>query len=330
MTQRVRKLIDLIQLVRLELLFPTLSGTWVMVFLGHGLELPLRPELGPMFSWSLPMTLLFATFAAGGLHVYGMAINDALDVRHDRVFSPQRPVAAGRVSLRGAVSLAVIGLLVALLGAVLLGLLPAVLCLLAAFGLVFYSAMGKYLPGVGVLTLGLVRVVMMLLAHPQAIYLWPIWLALTHLLITTSIAHRLEGKRPRLEGGHWWVITVGWLFISLLMIGWMRWHEVRSLVSDYNLWLWPMVFIVVFALITLKGVRQVRPMREKRGMGRRYGRWGLIWLIFYDAGWLVGAGLYWQSGLTLALFVAALFVGRSLLLARELLEPSSGPGLKIS
>ncbi len=329
MTQRVRKLIDLIQLVRLELLFPTLTGTWVMVFLGHGLELPLRPELGPMFGWSLPLTLLFASLASGGLHVYGMAINDALDVRHDRVFSPQRPVAAGRVSLRGAVSLAVIGLLVALLGSVLLGLLPAVLCLLAAFGLVFYSAMGKYLPGVGVLTLGLVRVAMMLLAHPQAIYLWPIWLALTHLLVTTSIAHRLEGKRPRLEGGHWWVITVGWLFISLLMIGWMRWHEVRTLVADYNLWLWPTLFIALFVLITFKWVRQVRPMREKRSVGRSYGRWGLIWLMLYDAGWLIGAGLYGQTAAVVLLFVLTLCIGRSVLLARELLEPQTGSGLKI-
>lgn len=326
MTPQSRKVLDLLQLVRLELLLPTLSGTWVMVLLGYGFEQAQRPGTVAPLPWSLPMTLLLGAIAAGGLHVYGMALNDALDARHDRVFNPQRPVAGGRVSLRSAVSLAVLGLLIGLMGAVLLGLLPAVLCLAAAFGLVFYSAVGKYLPGVGVLTLGLVRIAMMLLAHPQAIYLWPVWLAISHVLVTTSIAHRLEGKRPRLEGGHWWVMVVGWLFVSLLMLGWMRWHEVRSLSVEHFMWLWPTICMSVLALITWRWLREARPMREKRSFGRRYGRLAMAWLVLYDTGWLVGAGLYGWAGAGLGLFVLTLVLAHSLTLARELAQP--GPGLK--
>ncbi len=295
----LQKLVHLLRLARLTLALTAVSNCWLMVFLGVYLE----PVIGgghrvspELMAWPLVVSLLILATVAIGLHSYGMALNDMLDARHDRLFAPHRPLAAGRISVRSAVAVAVLALLAALLATVFLDRNAILLCLSAAAVILFFNAMGKYLPAYGILALGLVRVLIMFLANPPAGFLWPVWLTMTHVMLCWAVAYRIEGKRPRFEALEAWTLCAGWIFFSMLLLGWMRYRGALVVPDRPGLWIGPLVAEIVFVIVALNVLRRGEiGHRRRRETGAAFLRLGLLWLIVNDMGWLLGAGLYWPA-----------------------------------
>ncbi len=296
MGRRLRKLVQLLRLARLTLALTAVSNCWLMLFLGLYLE----PTIGGMHrvspeltSWPLPAGLLILAVVAIGLHTYGMALNDMLDARHDRLFAPQRPLAAGRISIRSAVAVAVLALLAALLATVFLDRNAILLCLSAAAVILFFNAMGKYFPAYGLLSLGLVRVLIMFLANPPAGFLWPVWLTMTHVMFAWAVAWRVESKRPRFDALQAWTLCGGWIFFSLLLLGWMRFRGGLIVPGHPGLWIGPLAAELVFVALAVMVLRRGETgLRRRRQTGAAFLRLALLWLIVNDMGWLLGAGLY--------------------------------------
>ncbi|MEX0775893.1 MAG: UbiA family prenyltransferase [Phycisphaeraceae bacterium] len=319
------KLAHLVQLTRLTLAFTAVSNVWLMIFLATGLETQIggagrvNPSLADK---PLALVLLLGMVVAVGLHSYGMALNDMLDARHDRMFSPHRPIAAGRISIRTGVAVAVLSLLLALLGAVLLGQIATFLCLLAAACILFFNGMGKYLPAMGILSLGLVRVLLMFLANPHAGFLWPVWVAMTHLMLCWAVAYRLEGKRPRLAAQQAWLLCAGWAGMSVLLLAWMRFRGGLVVADRPGLWIGAVVAGALFAIVTAMLLRPIgQGLRQRRQAGSAFLRAALLWLIAYDAGWLLGAGLYGPGIIHLALLAVAFASERLRLAVDQLTAP---------
>ena len=324
MPSRVQQLIYFLQLVRAELLFPAVADAWLMVFLAlHFEPAAMRnPELAAQHS--LPLTLLLATGVAGALQLYGTIINDMLDLRHDRVFAPHRPIAAGRIPLRNALMIAVLGLLIALGSAVFLGKISVLLCLAVAAGSLFYSAMGKYIPALGLLTLGLVKAVTMLTINPSAGFLWPILLALSHSIAWAALGHQLMGKRPRLNSTQGILLAAGWMFACLGLLAWMRTRQMPSEQPPLQgPWVLPMFAVLLMGLLAFwLGQTHQRLGPGRRLAGARFAYLGALGLILYDIVWLISAHHARDALIVAALLLADLLWTRLMHALEPLAEPA--------
>ncbi len=307
MTREPHKLGRLLGLIRPEVLLALVSVVWLMTFLGIYIEPDPRrntalDSLG--LGWSLAVTAVIAL----GLGVFMMAMNDALDARHDRAFEPDRPIPSGQVTQGAVLGLAMAGLLAALGAAVALGSLSIIMALVAAAGIAFYNLAGRFVPSVGIITLGLVVGIAALIPNPRMVFAWPILLMMTHTITAATVRHWLAGKRPAMSPLDGWGIAVGWVFWSLVVLMLIRVrgegikHEGVGLI-----WLGPAVAAVIFTLLTwlILGPSTLAP-RARRGTATRFTRLAMVWLIVFNASWLFSAGLWWQGLLVSALLVFAL------------------------
>jgi len=315
MNRALTSILPALQLTRIALVFTAIADIWLVVLLSDALGLPMT-AVRPLPLWAM---LLCTAAAATGMYAFGMALNDVMDVRRDRTFAPDRPLPAGRMGMGGATAVAVAAVLLAVAGSVPLGTVSTLLCLGCAALVLFYDTLGKHLPGVGVLTLGLIRVVHMLIANPSMGYYWPVWLTLTHVTGISAAGHRLEGKRPQLAGRGVWVVVGGWAFLTVVLIAWMG-HEGALRVPEQP-WLWvgPTAAAAVFVGMALYLARR----SERRQMvGGLLIKRGLLWLIVYDAAWLAGAG-EWIAAIGIALLlVAALGTMTAIRQLKALSEPT--------
>lgn len=307
MTREPHKLSSLLGLIRLEVILALVSVVWLMTFLGVYIEPEARRDValnGLGLGWSLAVTAIIAA----GLGVFMMALNDALDARHDRAFEPDRPIPSGQVTQRAAFGLAMTGLLAALGAAVTLGSLSMIMALIAAGAIVFYNLAGRFVPCVGIVTLGLVIGVTALIPNPKLAFAWPILLMMTHTITAATVRHWLAGKRPTMAPLDGWGISVGWVFWSLVVLMLIRVrgegieHEGIGLV-----WLGPLIAAMVFSLLLwlILGPTTLAPP-ARRGTATRFTKLATVWLIIFNASWLLSAGLWWQGLILLGLLALAL------------------------
>lgn len=308
-------LLAVLQLGRVALVFTAIGNAWVVALFSRAFE----SDRGVAAITQLPLWQLLATTAgvAAGLYVFGMSLNDVMDARHDRTFAPGRPIPAGRLHVRTAISVAFIALILAIAAAVPLGWRSIIVTLACAMMIVFYDTVGKHLPAVGVLTLGVIRATHMLIANPLLGFCWPVWLTMSHVIGVSAASHKLEGKRPRLTGREVWGVVAGWVFLSMMLMVWMGHREAMTLRDGMWLWVGPTVAAVAFIALA---IRTVRRADGDRAAGGGLMKIGLMWLIVYDAAWLFSAALWWQGLLVAAMLPTAWTAMRAMRAAAVWLE----------
>ena len=293
MARRLLTFVALLQISRVGLVFTAISNIWLVVWLssaeGDSAE-------------AIPYDALAGSAAvAVGMYIFGMTLNDVLDMRRDRVLAPDRPLPSRRIRPATATILAFGALLVAIAASVPLGTRSALLCTATAAMVLFYNGPGKHIAGLGVLTLGLIRGAHMLIADPGLGYLWPVWLTITHVVGLSALCHRLEDKRPLLLGAHLWIVALGWAFVSVVMIGWMEQRDSLTLLGRPWIWAGPAAAIFGFLCLAVYTVGKTPRPQAAGGLLIKY---GLIWLIVYDTAWLAGAGL-WLAAAIHAMLIPA-------------------------
>lgn len=318
-TARVRftRLLHVLELARFDLVLSTVSGVWLMIFLAWALEPPARqnPALAQL---GLPLALLLGAVVSAGLSGCGMALNDVLDARHDRAFAPTRPIPTGRVDVPVAVAAAMLSLLVALAAALLFGHLSALLGLLAAAGIIFYNLTGRFVPSVGVLTIGLLQALIMLIPNPQLSFAWPILLAMMHVMACAALRHWVSAKRPQLSGRDGSLICVGSAFWCLLVVALMRVRSAGELAGEPQAdwlprWVWVGPTLAAAALLVTVGWMlrdRLASAQRRRDIAPSLARVSAVWLILYDVSWLGSAGLWWQCLVLAGLLGAAVGLGQ--------------------
>lgn len=315
MNRALANILPALQLTRIALVFTAIADIWLVVLLSAGLGLP-TTAIRPLPVWAM---LLCTGAVATGMYAFGMALNDVMDVRRDRTFAPERPIPAGRMGFGRAVVVAVAALLLAVAGSVPLGRISTLLCLGCAALVLFYDTLGKHLPGVGVVTLGLIRAVHMLIANPSLGYCWPVWLTLSHVIGISAAGHRLEGKRPCLTGRSIWGVVGSWAFLTVALIAWMGNEGVLRLPGYPWLWVGPTAAALLFLGMALNLARH---NARRQMVGGLLIKRGLLWLIIYDAAWLAGAGLWIEAIAIAALLPAALLTMSVIRQLKALTEPT--------
>ncbi len=302
MGRRASKIVWALQLARVGLVFTAVSNSWLVVLLSRSLPGQI-PADHPVMALPLWAVMLCTAVVSAGLYTFGMSLNDVMDARRDRTFAPDRPIPAGLIGMGAATAQAVTALLFAVAASVPLGAGSTLLCLLCAALILFYDGLGKHVPGLGILTLGLIRLLNMLIPNPWMLYCWPIWLTMSHVTTISAISHRLEGKRPILDGKQVWIVTGGWAFLSIAIIGWMSARDGLVIHAQPWLPLGAVIAVILFALWTPIMIGRAPSPRAAGGILMKN---GLLWLMVYDAAWLAGAQLWWQAALIAALIPTAM------------------------
>ncbi|MHC5022653.1 MAG: UbiA family prenyltransferase [Planctomycetota bacterium] len=211
------------------------------------------------------------------------------DVRHDSAFSPDRPIPAGRIRLGQAVVVAIGALIVAVLAANGLGGWPLRLTLLTAAGILFYNAAAKYIPSVGLVTIGLIHAVHMLIPNVQMSFMLPVWLVMTHAIVIAAAVHMLEDKRPRLGRRTMIVVALGWISWTIIVLG-------KGVMQTGGVWpdgvpliglIGPVLAVVAFLAVAwwkASGVTGAAAAEKLK-------RYGAMWQSLYGAAWLLALGL---------------------------------------
>lgn len=292
MTRLASRLLPAFQLTRLSLVFGAVADAWFVILYTRGDP---RYNHVPAYTMPLVVDLAIAAILSIGLFAFAGTLNDLLDQRHDAAFSPDRPLPSGRIRAGQAVVIAIGSLLAAIAAAIPFGNLALVFAVLAATGILFYDAVGKHLPAIGITIAGLVHVAHMMVPNYDMIFTPPVWLVLTHVMVIAAVVHHLEGKRPRLSRLGIASTIAAWLLWStvILGLGVARGREAgfEPFGIGVDTAIWPLAAVGLFAIVAW---RKVRPVRGVMG-SERLRRYGAMWHAIYAAAWFAGLGRWTEA-----------------------------------
>lgn len=302
----VLRVITAIQLTRLTMAFGAVSDVWFVILLTRATG---QYTFMPAAEMHLATALLVGATVAVGLFAYGAALNDILDVRHDRTFSPERPIPAGRIRAGQAVVMTVGALLVSMLAAEMFGKQALWIAMLVAASVLFFNAAGRFVPAVGIVTIGLIHAAHMLIPNVQLTFMLPVWMVMTHAMVIALLVHVMEDKRPRINRRGVIATGIGWGFWSAVLLGagLMREGMVDELLKLPQA-LAPIVAVAGFVVVARWKTRRV----SGRVGAEKLKRYGAMWQSLYGASWLLALGLY-REAIWIGLFALAGFTAMTLI-----------------
>ena len=311
------RLLALLQLTRAALAFTAVADAWTVLLLR-------RPaEGGDSMAYTIFKMVLIAIISLG-LYGFGMALNDLLDARRDRVFAPRRPIPSGRIAARSAVQITLLLLVLSLITALVLSILqihdalakphrvefvelvpwPFIFAVITVGLIVLYDGTTKYLGGIGILTLGVIRAVHCLIPDPRVPLLYLSMFLLCHVFFVSLVAYRLENKRPRLGRLDVRIGVVSVFLLCALALGY-TWKNGVFPGNTHRMLFGPAGAAIVFVVWAwLLGKNQKLSQRQK---GERLMLMGLFWLFVYDASMLFSNGQILAGISVVLLFFCALF-----------------------
>lgn len=296
-----------LETTRLGMVAGIVSEVWLVLLLTRA-----DPRYSYLRVAELPIMAALACTAAAaiGLFAFGAALNDFLDSRHDRAFSPHRAIPAGQLRPPQVLVIAICALLLALLASVMLDRAAILLALGAATGIVFFDAAAKHMPGIGLVVLGLVHAATMMIPNAELTFTLPVWLAMTHAIVVAEAARRLRQARPELTPRATVIAVSGWLVFSVVLVGGGAWRESGAAwfpASPLQVLTPVLITVIGFAALAYFKFRNTTgPAAASRLM-----RYGALWQSVYAAAWLIGAGLVPEAA-AIAGFAAASLLMASL------------------
>jgi len=330
----------ILHLTRVTTAFAAVANVWFVILYTIMTPEEFRPAAyGDHPLWLL---LLGGTASALGLYTFATSMNDILDIRRDRTLHPDRPLARGSITPETASVIVAISLIIAILGSTVFGLPSTLLTLGLALAILFFNGAARFVPGFGLVLLGLIYAGHMLVPNPGLRFLWPIWLVMTHALLVAAFTHILARKVPPLSGRAVVMAIAGWFVWSglILAMGTARLNadqphggpvgrQLRELVETPRaLWpewispaaaIAPTLLFLFFLAFAIRRSLQFGP--GPRAADKIY-RYGSLWLTLYACAWMLSMG---QTIATLVLGVLALGGFGTMTILRELYGMAEQP-----
>ena len=315
------RLLTLFQLTRMALVFTAISNAAAEVLLRAAGGVRTDPDL--LLDALSPWTLAAMTAASVGLYGFGMSLNDIIDRRRDSRVAAHRPIPSGRIRLRTAHVICAALALLGAWGAVAYakwspphGRLSVAFLLLTAALIVFYDFAGKYLVGLGLLSLGLIRFCQASIAAPTLPVVWHPLLLLNHVTILSAVCYHWEQKRPPLTPKHWAAALGGLAVFDVGFIGMLGRHRGDGTLHDLpaQLGLDAAILPAAAAALAFVGLAFVvrRRNANRRDAGQKLMLYGLLWLIVYDAAF-VGGYASWPAAAGLVCLAPVAFASVQLM-----------------
>ncbi len=273
----------------------------------------LRSATGYGDEWNIAAIVMLSLMSLG-LFCFAVVTNDIIDLRRDRYLYPDRPLSSGAITIQQAYLIAAGLLVVGVSGGVAYALtegggFASVFFLAWLVVLIFFfNLAGKFVGGVGLLTLGLIGFFHAAVGQPRLSVIWHPLLIMDHVAAVAFVVYALEGRRPRLSRGHGWGLLFGLIGLNVLfaagivLIGAIRARSIARGLDVLNIteaWLYPAIAALVFAAFLVALMLSLRPMAAgeqpvrqlvelRRRMGSRVQIFGVVWLIVYDMAFIYG------------------------------------------
>ena len=312
MRRLLLRLSPALHLTRITTAFAAVANVWFVILWTSASE----PEPKPASFQQFPLWVLLLGGAvnAVGLFTYTTALNDVLDFRRDQTLHPNRPIPSGRMSLDRAVTVVVLTLATAVLGAIILGPVAVLLTLIVAGAALFFNAAGKYVPAIGLVVLGLMYAGQMVTPNLHLLFVLPVWLVMTHALAVAGIAHVFGRKAPGISARAFAFAFSGWAFWSSVMfvVGWWRNFGQGGLWPRFvNPWAWapPVILAALFAVLVW---RRVAVLGRGPRVAEKIHRYGALWLSFYACSWMFSQH-YQNQAIILGVLTLVGFLGMTVL-----------------
>lgn len=313
MRRTLLRLAPVLHLTRVTTAFAAVANVWFVILwtraAGENEGAP-----GALRESALWVLLLGGAASALGLFTFAAALNDVLDQRRDRMLHPERPLPSGRLSVDWALALVVGTFMAAVLGATLLGMESVVLTILVAAAVLFFNAAGKYIPAIGLVVLGLIYAGQMVVPNLHLVFVWPVWLVMTHSLVVGGLTHVLARKVPVVSRRAVVMSIVGWVFWTSVMLyaGWSRARGRGGLWPEFvhpTAAIGPVLLVIAFVVTTWRKVRAHGPGARA---AQKVGRYGALWQALYACAWLLGQR-YDSAFLIVGTLTAVGFLGMTVL-----------------
>lgn len=292
------RLLGTAQLTRLAMAVGAIGDVWFTVLYSRSIG---EYSYLNVVKMSPVLALAVAALVATGLFTFGASLNDLLDARHDRTFSPEKPIPAGYVRPATVGIVVAVALITSLLGALFFGIGALTLTLIVAVGILFYNVAGKHVPAIGVIAVGIVSALHMLIPNYEMAFTLPIWLTMTHSTVITLTIYMLVKKRPYLSRRSYVIIGLSYLAWSTIILtsGWYQGQQVGWWppgTSSAGI-IWPVLAIIGFIITMQIKTRKV----ENRIAAEKLARYGAMWQSLYAGSWLLAVGMYEGAALLFAL-----------------------------
>jgi hypothetical protein len=209
-------------------------------------------------------------------------------------------------------------LMAAVVSASALGEAALVLTVATAAAILFYDAVAKHIPSLGIVTVGLAHAANMFIPNWTLAFTLPVWWSMSHAVAIAASVHRLEDKRPFFNTKRILALVAGWLFWSAVLLGGGAWASAGSAggywpqVSSGDRVLgagpaglvWPALSLAAF-LVLVRAKVAGQPGHVASEKLRRY---GAMWQAVHAAAWLMAAGMHAEAAAMAVLAVAGLVV----------------------
>ncbi|MSR33532.1 MAG: hypothetical protein EXS12_01800 [Phycisphaerales bacterium] len=209
----------------------------------------LDPNTEQLSISTLPLwaALLAAAVIGAGLFGFAAGMNDLLDARRDQTFQRNRPLSTGRLTTAQAALLTFTALLASMIGASFFGETSMAVAIFTAFGIAMWNTMGRFVPAIGLLMLGLAQAGSFFIPWMGQSFTLPASLILVQTIATGSLLHKAQEKRPRLDRS----ATILLAILSATAVAGLAWLSIHREATEWPrgeswLVLAPLVSVAIF------------------------------------------------------------------------------------
>lgn len=322
MARVLQRIAPVLRLTRVTTAFAAVANVWFVILWTRANEsTELVTAVDAIRDRPLWLLLIAGGANAVGLFTYGAALNDVMDLHRDRAMRLERPIGEGRVPAEGVVLSVAGSLIVSILGATAFGTVGVTLTLLVAMAILVFNALGKFVPAIGMVLLGVIYAGHMLVPNVELLFLAPVWLVMTHALALSGLTHALGRKSPRISRRALAFAVLGWAGATALLVA-LGIHRAGTVWPAWvagTAWIPPAMLVGVFVAMAL---RRIRSLGVGPRAAEKISRYGSLWIALYACAWLLGAREFFAMGVMVALALAG-FAGMTVL--RELYALAEHP-----
>ncbi|MEJ7767562.1 MAG: UbiA-like protein EboC [Chitinophagaceae bacterium] len=251
-------------------------------------------------NYLLPVFLLIISTI--GLYGGGIVFNDVFDAALDKVERPERPIPSGAVSIREAVVLGSLLLVIGVTAALVYSVVSGTIAFCIAASALIYDKWGKHHSLLGPLNMGLCRGLNLLLGisiFPAALNNW--WgLAIVPIVYIASITMISRGE---VHGGSRVTLYTACLLYSLVIgcIFYFSFAKDRELIT--------VLILVSFGWMIFKPLLEAIHEPVGRNIGKAV-KAGVIALILMNAAWAAAFGSTYLAMIILLLLPLSIWLGK--------------------